>query len=174
MRIEARILSPIVDGLFVVIFEGKATDGSYTYEHIVQLDNKSYAWQNRSKLIHCQKEMSYGMVFLIFDAVGGRVAVHEVSFSVHPISRPKDITTQVPLMPAEFVFPVQYTTHSFAVQRSLTLKPLDVSIATQLSVDRFDRLQVMAQSWKGPISAAVYIKTPEDETVMLPYMIETN
>lgn len=39
----------------------------------------------------------------------------------------------------------------------------DVTYVTQLSVDRLDRLLLVAEKFRGPISASVYIKRPEEK-----------
>lgn len=38
-----------------------------------------------------------------------------------------------------------------------------VTAVTQLSVDRIPALRAFVERWEGPISAAVYIRTAEDE-----------
>ncbi|KYQ89627.1 putative glycosyltransferase [Tieghemostelium lacteum] len=38
----------------------------------------------------------------------------------------------------------------------------DVTLITQLSIERLERLAMMADKWRGPISAAIYIREPEE------------
>ena len=47
---------------------------------------------------------------------------------------------------------------------------MDVTYVTQLSVDRLNRIVLTAERHGGPISAAVYIRNPEEE---LPLIIQT-
>lgn len=43
----------------------------------------------------------------------------------------------------------------------------DVTIVTQLSPDRFDRVQLLAKRYDGPISAAVYVRRVTQELTSL-------
>jgi hypothetical protein len=45
---------------------------------------------------------------------------------------------------------------------------------TQLSVDRLDRLSVMATTYKGPISAAIYIRNKDKDLLTLQSLREEN
>lgn len=59
------------------------------------------------------------------------------------------------------VLPVLSFPHFASTQSSVT-EAGDVTIVTQASVDRLPRLQQMASSWPGAISAAVYVPTWAD------------
>ncbi|KAM9967169.1 hypothetical protein ACTFIR_007408 [Dictyostelium discoideum] len=56
----------------------------------------------------------------------------------------------------------KFQTETFAYRANGDLKKYDISIITQFTVDRFDRIAMMADKWRAPISAAVYITSFKD------------
>lgn len=88
------------------------------------------------------------------------------------------------LVPVEFVVvPVEVydltSTNSFRTIPFYTTSKYkrgkhDVTLITQVSVDRLFRVQNMAESWEGPISAAVYMKNDTLEMLIIDELVKTS
>merc|ERR1711871_1900572 len=82
--------------------------------------------------------------------------ISTVTFGVDPFSL-GTLTYSTVVHEADSPSATKYRVRPFFLASQHTSLPTDITIATQLTVDRLDRLVQMTQVWTGPISAAIYI-----------------
>ena len=78
---------------------------------------------------------------------------HYVLSSTNKVDHIQSIYSAIPPGTASSHQPVQY-----AYRRKLEVSYSDITLVTQTSLDKFDRLSNMLGRWDGPISCAVYLR----------------
>jgi len=84
-----------------------------------------------------------------------------------------DLFKQVEVENYEFSDANSFHTHLFYKKSSHERGEFDVTLITQVSVDRLLRIKDMADSWAGPISAAVYVKNGTEELPIIDELFQS-
>mmetsp|Transcript_13887 Transcript_13887/g.44486 ORF Transcript_13887/g.44486 Transcript_13887/m.44486 type:complete len:715 (+) Transcript_13887:44-2188(+) len=154
-----------------VFVDLKYTDGTWDMDRTLLFTTGTFDWQQSSMLLHPRRPVEAAFVFVVLFG-NARAAAYFDDFVLMERPDLPDPTSvrQLP-DPAVFKSSLESSTcpdgalrvhHNF-LQGSSETKPADVTLATQLSPDRVDRLQQLASRYQGPISAAVYVRDPEAE-----------
>lgn len=85
-----------------------------------------------------------------------------------------DLYDNVPVENYKFSDSNIFRMDTFYKMSTYDRKESDVTLITQVSPDRLSRLADMAETWSGPISAAVYVKDVDEEMPIIDGLVESN
>lgn len=146
LSIEAKVSAPTKGSRFYAILEVKCQDGSYKYNNTLEWNMDKSDWSISTMNVLFQKKLEYAMVFLLLEGADASVAIRNVSLR---IDQKREWNFQPLPQDTSYIWKTDYQVTPFAVESEREVQVVDVSIVTQMSVDRFDRLKVIAGSWEG-------------------------
>lgn len=147
----------------------------YSLGHKLEFDTGTHDWQHSCLIIEPTLPIESVMIFILFVEHAGSVWFDDLTLEAYSRTHKKrghdELKSSCPRVIVNKTIshgccPDRRTVTSMAPPRPMD-EELDVSIATQLTVDRLDSLLRMVKNWNGPISAAIFTLSPdEDEQVM--------
>ena len=146
-------------------------DGTSSLDHTLPLGANSFPWIRRSIILHAEKPVSSVMIYIIMEGIPdlGSGYIDDVSlvellrappsFQILMNSRRVYKPNTFWCVPGSVCDTDYHTFHMHNHFLVSTLEPThdDISLVTQCSPDRLERVQQLARLWKGPMSVAVYV-----------------
>ncbi|KAL6058313.1 Glycosyltransferase-like 1B, variant 2 [Balamuthia mandrillaris] len=180
---RAKGVSGNMDSGYSVSMDIKYQDGTFLYGQSLEFDTGTHSWQKKCLVVPPVKPIEAVSVYVLFYQHTGSVWFDDISLTVSNWAKDKvsaglggDGGARSPhvIFAGWQVDECQYLHHPMPValgccERRETLPALnepkydDVAIVTQLTTDRLYALRLMAETWGGPISAAVFLLRPESE-----------
>ena len=168
---------------FNVYADVRYLDGTSEQDYTLSFGKGTYRWTRKSMLLSARPNKPIQAVMIYFVMQASRallgssylddISLIELSTSSYVpliqqpfnVGAPQGMTSSgLPVKPHWCVAGqvcdtdlTQLHMHNYFLTASTTPKNNDITLVTQLSPDRLHRIQQLAQVWKGPISAAVYV-----------------
>ena len=157
-------------------------DGTSEQDYTLSFGKGTFRWTRKSMILRAKKPISAVMIYIVMQAptslLGSAylddIALIELSSSStttspttakQKVGAPNGQTSAgIPVQP-HWCVPgqvcdtdlAQFHMHNYFLTASNSPKDDDITLVTQLSPDRLQRIQQLASVWQGPISAAVFV-----------------
>uniref|UniRef100_A0A7S3DJR4 Glycosyltransferase family 49 protein n=1 Tax=Palpitomonas bilix TaxID=652834 RepID=A0A7S3DJR4_9EUKA len=146
--------------------------GLFSLDHCLCFPEGNSEWERREMRIKLSSPPAEATVYVVMYGKKGDAFVDDVSLTVHPVAKKEGESREGTLLSRYLAMEKNgsldrqectfqdYAVYPFYKRSSIKPNEAEITLATQLTVDRIRRIYEIATIWDGPIDAVLYIPLP--------------